>query len=294
MRKTFLLLFPAVLLVGCSEKIEIQSRSDYHEYLAVQATLTDRAEDPQQVVLSRSISFFHDAPQPMVKGAVVSVNDVVFREMQDGVYVAPAGYSCQARESYHLEIRLREGNVYEADAQMPEPGFELEAIDYAWGGGKTLGSDSLWTVGVWGIEKEIVSNYLITHAVNGHKAPFEQGFVTEDKFFNNAEVAGFPITTLLQVEEYRKRYGECFKYLEEGDIVTLEIWTLSQDYMSFVRALKSGGGVSVPLFSPQPANLPTNIRGENVLGYFAICPVKAASVVVDDPLRPYFKRLLPF
>ena len=52
-------------------------------------------------------------------------------------------------------------------------------------------------------------------------------------------------------------------------------------------------GVSIPLFTPQPANAPTNIRGEHVVGYFAVCPIARASVVVDDPFRPYFKKLLP-
>ena len=40
-------------------------------------------------------------------------------------------------------------------------------------------------------------------------------------------------------------------------------------------------------------NVPTNIRGEHVLGYFAVCPVARASVTVEDPFRPYFKRMLP-
>jgi len=52
--------------------------------------------------------------------------------------------------------------------------------------------------------------------------------------------------------------------------------------------------VSIPLFTPQPANVPTNIRGEHVLGYFAICPVARASVEIEDPFRPYFKRMFPF
>ena len=87
MRK-FLPISLLVLLLACTEKIEIQSKSDYHEYLAVQATLTNQPTQPQQVVLSRSISFFHDEPQPMVKGAYVSVNDIRFTEREDGVYVS--------------------------------------------------------------------------------------------------------------------------------------------------------------------------------------------------------------
>ena len=291
MRK-FLPISLLVLLLACTEKIEIQSKSDYHEYLAVQATLTNQPTQPQQVVLSRSISFFHDEPQPMVKGAYVSVNDIRFTEREDGVYVAPMGFACQENENYHLEISLPDGEVYTADAQMPESGFEIEAIDYAWGGGRSLGADSLWTVGLWGIEKEIESNYLVTHAINGYYTPFDQALIINDNFFNDKEIAGFPVQNFLQLEQLRKQYGECYKYLEEGDVITLEAWTLDPGYENFLFAINSGG-LSIPLLTPQPANLPTNIRGKNVMGFFAICPVERASVVVEDPFRPYFKRSMP-
>ena len=165
MRKCLLPLL--LILCACTEKIDIQSRSDYHDYLAVEATLTDRPEDPQRIILSRTISYFHTEAQPMVSGAFVKVNDVVFNEKENGVYEAPEGWSGKVGVEYKLRIRLSEGNEYEAEAMMPEPGFRMDAIDYAFAGDKTLGLDSLWTVGVWGYEKEIDSYYLGTHAVNG-------------------------------------------------------------------------------------------------------------------------------
>ena len=288
------LILPILLLLcACTEKVDLRSRSDYHDYLAVEATLTDRPEDPQQIVLSRSISYFHNESQPMVRGASVKVNDVVFQEREAGIYQAPEGYACESGVEYKLHIRLSEGNEYEAEATMPEPGFRMDAIDYAFAGGKTMDSDSLWTVGVWGHEKEIDSNYLLTHAVNGLYQPFEMALVSDDKFFNHNEVVGFPITALMQSELLRKQYGDCFKYLEAGDVITLEIWTLDKGYYDFLLALTMNS-VSIPLFTPQPANVPTNIRGEHVLGYFAVCPVARASVTIDDPFRPYFKRMFPF
>ena len=282
-----------LILCACTEKVDLRSRSDYHDYLAVEATLTDRPGDPLQIVLSRSISYFHNESQPMVRGASVKVNDVVFQEEEPGIYQAPEGYACESGVEYKLHIRLPEGNEYEAEASMPEPGFRMDAIDYAFAGGKTMDSDSLWTVGVWGHEKEIDSNYLLTHAVNGLYQPFEMALVSDDKFFNHNEVVGFPITALMQSELLRKQYGDCFKYLEAGDVITLEIWTLDKGYYDFLLALTMNS-VSIPLFTPQPANVPTNIRGEHVLGYFAVCPVARASVTIDDPFRPYFKRMFPF
>ena len=290
MRKYLLPLL--LILCACTEKIDLQSRSDYHDYLTVEATLTDRPEDPQQIILSRTISYFHTEAAPMVRGASVKVNDVVFTEKEAGVYEAPEGYACEIGREYRLRIRLAEGNEYEAEATMPEPGFRMDAIDYAFAGDKTIGLDSLWTVGVWGYEKDIDSYYLGTHAVNGFYQPMELAKVSDDKFFNHNEVAGFPIEPLMQSEILRKTYGDCYKYLEKGDVITLELWTLEKGYYDYLLSLTMNS-VSIPLFTPQPANAPTNIRGEQVVGYFAVCPVARASVVVDDPFRPYFKRMFP-
>ena len=292
MRK-YLLPLLAFILCACTEKVDLRSRSDSHDYLAVEATLTDRPEDPQQIVLSRTISYFHTETQPMVKGASVKVNDVTFSEKEPGIYRAPEGYACEPGVEYKLRIRLPEGDTYEAEAEMPEAGFRMDAIDYAFAGGMTMDSDSLWTVAVWGLEKDIDSYYLLTHAVNGNYPPFSMALVSDDKFFNSNDVKGFPITALLQSEYLRKEYGDCFKYLERGDEITLEIWTLDKGYYDFLLSLTMNS-VSIPLFTPQPANVPTNIRGEHVLGYFAVCPVARASVEVEDPFRPYFKRMFPF
>ena len=292
MRK-YLLPLLAFILCACTEKVDLRSRSDYHDYLAVEATLTDRPEDPQQIVLSRTISYFHTEAQPMVHGASVSVNDVIFSEKEPGIYMAPEGYACEPGVEYKLRIRLPDGEAYEAEAEMPEPGFRMDAIDYAFAGGMTMDSDSLWTVAVWGLEKDIDSYYLLTHAVNGHYQPFSMALVSDDKFFNHNDVKGFPITALMQSEYLKKEYGDCFKYLETGDEITLEIWTLEKGYYDFLLSLTMNS-VSIPLFTSQPANVPTNIRGEHVLGYFAICPVARASVEIEDPFRPYFKRMFPF
>ena len=281
-----------LILCGCTERIDLQSRSDYHDYVSVEATLTDRPEDPQRVVLSRTISYFHNEAQPMVSGASVKVNDVVFNEIEAGVYEAPEGYSCEAGVEYKLRIRLADGESYEAEATMPDPGFRMDAIDYAWSGGLTMDMDSLWTVGVWGVEKDIDSYYLLTHAVNGFYQPMELCKLAPDLFFNSNVVVGFPIEALLQSEVLRQQYGECYKYLEEGDVITLELWTMDKGYFDYMLSLTMNG-VSIPLFTPQPANAPTNIRGEHVVGYFAVCPVARASVTVEDPFRPYFKKLLP-
>ena len=273
------LILPILLLLcACTERIDLQSRSDYHDYLTVEATLTDHPEDQQRVWLFRSTPYFSNKPGAIVQGASVKVNDVIFNNKGAGVYDAPEGFACEPGVEYKLQITLPNGDHYEAEATMPEPGFRMDDID--------------WTVGVWGQEKEIDSYYLLTHAVNGEYQPLEMCKLAPDLYFNSNEVVGFPIEALLQSELLRKQYGDCYKYLETGDVITLEIWTVDKGYFDYLLSLTMNT-VSIPLFTPQPANAPCNIRGEHVLGYFAVCPVARASVTVEDPFRPYFKKLLP-
>ena len=285
-------LLPALiaLLAACTEKVELQSVSDYHDYLVVDAVLTDWPEAEQSVILSRTVSYFQDSDPEMVQGARIRVNEVVFSEKDPGIYSAPEGYFCEPGKDYELHIELPDGSTYEAAASMPEKGFRLDAIDYAYAG--KAGLDSLWTLALWGQDDEISSYYHITLGVNGIYYPFEFTEILDDKYFNGNTVAGFPITTLVQSEILRKRYGDCFKFLEEGDEITLRARTLEKGYFDFLVA-QTLGGPTIPIFSPQPANTPTNIRGEHVLGWFAVCPEFSATITVDDPFRPYYKRLFP-
>ena len=163
----------SLLLAACTEKVDLQSVSDYHDYLVVDAVLTDNPDHEQTVNLSRTVSYFFDEEPPRVRGARVSVNDLVFEESEPGVYLAPRGYHCEPGTKYHLQIELPEGRNYEADASMPERGFRLDGIDYAFAGNKSMGLDSLWTLAIWGKDDAIASYYHITLGVNGDYYPFE-------------------------------------------------------------------------------------------------------------------------
>ena len=300
MKKWHFFLAGLALMAACTEKTDLRSDGEYNEYLVVDATLTDQAGVPQQVMLSRTVPYFSDGQEQAaaaVRGASVTVADeeetVRFSEQQPGVYVAPEGYHAEYGRNYRLRIE-EGGTIYEAEATMPESGFRLDEIDYAWAGNKSMGVDSLWTVAIWGKDQPQTSFYYVTIGVNDRFYPFELSEVLDDKYFNGNIVTGFPITTLMQVSFLQKRYGDCCKYLEKGDVITLQAHTLAKDYFDYLLSVTLNSSLSsIPLFSPQPANCPTNIRGENVVGYFAVTPVVSASVTVDDPQRPYYKKLLP-
>ena len=61
MKKLGLIIWALAVLVACTEKTDLRSEGEYNEYLAVDATLTDRPEDPQRVFLSRTVPYFGEA-----------------------------------------------------------------------------------------------------------------------------------------------------------------------------------------------------------------------------------------
>ena len=300
MKRVIIFLSILSLFLSCSEETDLRSQADHNQILAVEAVITDRADRVQKVILTRSVSYFEDEAASGVDGATVTVGDgekeVLFRESDtgSGVYEAPLGFHGEEGKTYHLRIELEDGKMYEADATMPRNGFRIDEIDYAFAGNKTMGLDSLWTLAIWGKDMESTDYYYVTVGVNGNFYPFEMSVVTEDIYFNGNDVNGFPIATLMQYSQLQKLYGDCCKYLETGDVITLEALTLKKDYFDFLLSITMNGAMaSIPLFSPQPANCPTNIRGENVVGYFAACPLVTSSVTVDNPLRPYYRRMFP-
>ena len=295
--RIFISICAAISAAACSEETDLRSEGEHYDRLAVEAIITDRADRPQQVILSKTIPYFENASPSGVSGAIVTVSDgedeVRFTEKEKGVYEAPEGYHGEQGGDYHLRIALPDGDVYEAEATMPHHGFRLDAVDYAFAGNKTMGLDSLWTLAIWGEDMKTTDYYYVTAGVNGAFYPFEMAEVTDDIYFSGNVINGFPIATLMQYSQIKELYGDCAKYLETGDVVTLEALTLSRDYFDYLMAvLLNETMAAIPLFSPQPANCPTNIKGGDgtAVGYFAACPVVSASVTVDDPFRPYYKK----
>ena len=88
--------------------------------------------------------------------------------------------------------------------------------------------------------------------------------------------------------ENLKNNGPCAKFLEEGDVLTLDGYALSPGYYQFLSCIHGDGGSTsnMPLMATQPVNAPTNLHGDGyVLGYFAVCSTLSTSVTVTDPYQ---------
>ena len=290
------------LLSGCTEEMDIHTRSMDRCYLVVEAMLTDCADRPQTVLLTESIDYFEEEKPPVVSGAVVSVSDgkETYRYTEtpsgSGRYVGPEGFHGTPGGTYTLSVDAVVGgqkNHYEAVSTMEEPGFEVQAVDYMYLGATNTQADSLWTVAVWGQDYPQASYYYVSARLNDAVFPLGLSLVMDDKYFNGQTVVCFPITTLYQTEATRRQYGDCGKYLEAGDVFTLNVYSVPKEYYTFYTGfISSSVGAAVPMLQSQPANCPTNVTGGDAVGFFVACSSSSASVVIDNPFRPFYQKTL--
>ena len=289
-----------MVLTGCSEEVDVHTRSMDRSYLVVEAMLTDRADQLQKVLLTESIDYFEMEQPPVVAGAKVSISDgkdtYPYTEYPSGsgCYVGPEGFHGTPGTTYRLSIDASVGgkqNHYEAVSTMEEPGFEVQAVDYMYLGKTNPQADSLWTVAVWGQDSPHTSYYYVSAQLNEAVFPLGLSLVMDDKYFNGQKVICFPITTLYQTEATQKQYGDCGKYLETGDVFTLNVYSVPKEYYTFYMGFVSSSvGAAVPMLQSQPSNCPTNITGGDAVGFFIACSSSSASVVIDDPFRPFYLK----
>ena len=298
--KACAVLFAFLFVTACSEPVTVETREMDGTYLIIEGLLTDDPDMDQYVKLSESVPYYNDGVIPKVSGAEVVVNDgtedILFTEKPagSGEYCPPEGFRAELNKKYHLSVTASlkgEQRHYEAEAEMPELGFRVDRIDYTFNGNTKAKLDSLWTVLMWGQDDpETSCNFLVYIAVNGHRIPLSSCLMIEDKYFNGKAVDTFPCGLLSQTADNRKHYGECHKYLEKGDVITLEGYSMKKDFYTFMSHLQGDGGMaSMPLLQSQPGNPVTNLKGDGyVLGYFGICSTATASVTVDDPFQTIF------
>lgn len=290
------LLLAILLPAACSETLVIETGVHPESCFVVDGVLTDQL-CRQTVRLSLTEDFHRPSGQaPSVSGARVSVScgDKTYEYEEDavdpGTYRSVEVFKGETGRTYRLDIEaMVDGRPahYQARDSVPEPGGCLDAIDYIY----SKDMDKMWMLAIWGRDYlHLRSRYLFQVGINGHFKPLEKSVELPDDHFDGMSFSRFTMSALHHTEELWKAYGECFKPLEEGDVITLRVSSLSEGYGEFLAKYSHFIFGTVPLLTDQPTDLPTNVTGTGpVVGYFGACAVFEASCVVDDPYRTEFR-----
>lgn len=200
------------------------------------------------VLLSKSLGYYETGDLQSISGASVVVTDdnggtFVFNEVSDGFYTNPTLEGIP-NTTYSLRVEI-DGKVITATAYLP-PVVPIDSLTILEGFGAAPGEEQTYTVRVnWNDPAGVDNFYRFKAKANGEPELFFQ--TTDDTYADG-------IATALPIFE-----PEFFS----GDTVTAELLSVDQanfDYFLALELIADGQGT--------PGNPPTNLLGDNVLGYF--------------------------
>jgi hypothetical protein len=253
----------SITFTSCTEEIELELNDSFVR-LVVEGNITSDSAT-QNIILSKTSSYFSTQAKPMVGGAIISVTNGAstydFEEIigQPGIYKSKQAFAGKPGETYNLLIKnvdLDDDNglkTYEAKEIMKSP----------------LTIDSLYAIPInffgnqgyriFGFAQEpatLGDFYLWRYYINGQLATDTLYEIT----FNSDQLVNGNYLSNLEL-------GFIFDG-QAGDTLTLETNSITEDYFNyvisfFIETQWSGGGG----FSGPPANIKTNINN-GATGYF--------------------------
>lgn len=265
-----------MISAACTERVDIELEQAGESKLAVFGELTNEMK-AHPVFLTKSMPYFYNDETPVVTGATVTISDgtetVSLQEDGDhrGIYYTPANYRGVPGKTYQLSITdldVNEDGVsesYFAEAAMKRT-MPVEAVAVSYNG-----NWKGWDVAVYASEPgETKDYYLFKVYKNGvlYTDTIRNYRIYDDKFFNGQKMEG------IIVQFFDQDKGETLK---QGDVVTLEIAGITEEYFDFVDALKEEINGKYPIFNGPAANLEGNINN-GALGFFAAMAVSKSSV----------------
>jgi hypothetical protein len=249
----FIRLVGVLLLISCEKEIDVDLNSS-DPYLIIEGNITDDL-GPYEVRLSRSLNFSDIESYPSVESALVILTEIN-GAIDTLVHVGNGRYRTSFLQghpgrTYKLEV-LSEGSYYYAFSSMPTKvivdSLRFEEVE---GLGFSSGINYL-TVPVYTDPVFMGNSYRYILSVNGER---DNSYIVSNDNISNGEVNDRPVRSF-DID------------ISSGDEVELEMRCISTEIYDYFFTLSQiegngpGGGVT-------PSNPPTNLVGENCLGYFS-------------------------
>lgn len=268
---------------SCTEIIDIDLDSTYTRLVVYGEITTDTVQ--HQVELSQSVDYFFNEPPPPVENAVVYVSFadsiIAYEETDPGIYKMPIEYGGLPGTAYTLHISNvdidNDGNMeeYFATATMPQiaeaDSIQLQKFITPFFTGYQVALFSNDPPGPnWYNFKILRNGVLINERLSDYT-------VQPDEFVRDNYIFGLPVGFLDDDNED--------EVISPGDIVTLEINSVTKDYYNFVIDAQSEIFGNNPLFSGPPANVSSNLS-EGALGTFTAYSIERVLAIAGIPAFP--------
>jgi hypothetical protein len=263
--KVYLISFLAVMIISCTERIDITLDDSYIRLVVEGSITTDTLA--HKVILTKSTSYYFNQSAPMVTDAIVSIStgDIRYdlKEVEPGVYCTePTVYGITGNV-YTLNIRLSDQlggySDYTASSTL-NPVNTLDSVRLYYH--PDWSEKGFWEVRSFFQDSPGKDYYRFIISRNNEiiTDTLDEWFVTDDIFLNGNYAYDTPVAFLDQSTGDER--------LNSGDKLMVEMNGIGKDYAEFLMEAQSELMGSNPLFGGPPANVKGNINN-GAIGFFA-------------------------
>jgi hypothetical protein len=244
---------------ACTERIDIDVDQQKYARLVVEAEFsTDTTV--HKVVLTSTEDYFSNEIPPAVSNALVKISsddeEFILTETpaNSGIYLTSPDVFGKVNTTYTLDIELAQDidgtKFYQANSKI-YPINKVDSIGLKFH--EDWGEEGFWEVQCYVWDPPTTDYYMFHIYRNGVliNDTIDQVFVVDDILYNGNYTNGIGVGFLDQSNENEK--------LLPGDVVTLRIGRITEEYTDYLWQLQEQVSYQSPLFSGPPANVEGNI-----------------------------------
>lgn len=278
-QKYILSLALGILMLSCTERIDIELDSTYRRLVVQGAVTSDSAR--HRVLLTTTSDYYANEPSPRVSEALVEisyddqVHTLVEHPIVQGLYETEEAFRGRPGTTYKLDIRQIDvdgdglNEEYQAESTM-KGGAELDGVQLRYFSSPIVEGFQVLMWASHPVEQRDWFGFriwkngvLLTDSLSSYT-------VFSDDLFNSGYLPGFPVGFLSDGDPRERVYP--------GDTIVFELESIDEAYYNFVSDAQLELIGNVPLFSGPPANVSSNINN-GAMGIFAAYSILRAATI---------------
>lgn len=241
-------------VASCKEEIKLDFPAS-EKKLVVEAEITTEL-DSSYVKLTMSADYYSTDPYPNVTTATVNVNGVNFGYVGNGMYKPTPPYIGIKGQTYNLNIN-NNGSIYKATAVL-EPMFRIDSIFQVFKPAQGFFKEG-YSINYSGFDDRPKIKYTL-FKLGKFDTILQRDSMSQQRILFNSDQT--PVGTKYDFELP-------FTRLQKGEESILIFRSIDKNMNDFIQAYNTQTSGAPGPFKVPPANLPTNIVGTGVIGYFA-------------------------
>ena len=254
-----------VFAAACTEAIDVDLNEGENNRLVVAGEISNEP-GPYSVRLTRSTSYFYNQPAPAELGATVTIFDgeqtfVLLDEDNDGTYWTDSSALGVPGRTYTLNIKLTNGEEYEAVDHMPIPN-RFDTIYYEYINeeyGMTLPEYHYFFYATFTEQKGVDDCYLIYVYFND--SCYNSKFEDIKWAFAGSRYDGCGLFENVQICDANE------DSIPKKPEARFDLYSVSSEYHQFIKDISDETFGNATILQGPPANIYTNVSN-GALGFF--------------------------